>query len=516
MAIHPDSSELLRAIPQVLPGVAVSVLDAHGRCAEAFGAAGADAAEVRVDVPEGALVATHPAGDPVGELVRSLLTAVADRERLESDMESMSVSAVRILEQVSMMGDTLPKLSAGGSDIEIARLGVDACQRAADGSQIVFVSGDAQKEYCEVVVHLGQGGRSGADDTLESMQAVDGVLREILTAESVVLRSVPQGNRFGEPGSVEHLAERQLLGVPVTYGSGEKRVTLGALVLLDHVSAQSEFGSEEGAIVESFAAMLGAVLGARKVAALGKELSMAQAIQQQILPDRPVRLEGFDVAAGYFACGAVGGDYFDYVRLKDGRTMVVVADVSGHNLASGMIMVGARAMLRTLALAHEGPAQVFSALASSMHEDLTRTERFLTAAALALRENGRTLDYASAGHNDLMVYRRATDRVERLESEDVILGFLPEPDYQTRQIELEPGDCVLLYTDGIPEAVDEQDDMFGEERLAALFAQLAPNKSAQRILDGIVQELDVFRRGQVGTDDVTAVVIRCTERGQSR
>ncbi|MFN3240144.1 MAG: SpoIIE family protein phosphatase [Planctomycetota bacterium] len=510
--------------PRRARGVSVHVLDEAGAWADSYGEKPTRAEQVRVSLPIGELVAEVPAETPVHALVASLLRAVADRERLESDMDSMNGSALRLLEQVSMMGEALPKLSAGGDATEIAALGVRACHRAAGVERVVYLAGNPTKEYCEVVVH-DAGEQARTDDVdLDPVQPVEGLLREILAAETVVLRSVPDGGHLGEPGSVEHLASRQVLGVPVTYGSGDKRVILGALVLIDRASSfgneanafEAELGNEEGQVAESFAAMLGAVLGARKVAELGKELSMAQTIQQQILPEGPVELDGFDVAAGYFACGAVGGDYFDYVPLADGRTMVVVADVSGHNLASGMVMVGARAMLRTLATVLDAPEQVFSQVAQRMHQDLTRTERFLTAAAVALRPNGRAVDYVSAGHNDLMVYRAATDSVERLESEDVILGFLPDPDYQVRQLVLEPGDCILLYTDGIPEAIDQNEEMFGEDRLSALFAQLAPNRTAQRILDGIVAELDRFRRGQVGTDDVTAVVIRCTDEGALR
>jgi len=527
VAIHPDSNALLKALPLILEGVSVDVFDLDGVSAASFGTRQAGAEELRIGVPSGELVLSIAAADPSLELVRSLLTTIAERERLESDMESMNGSALRLLEQVSMMGEALPRLSAGGDDKEIAALGARACHRAAGVKHVVYLAGDPYKEFCEVVVHdAGEAGRrlihAGID--VESVQPVTGLLQEILKADGVLLRSVPDGERLGEPGSVEHLARRQVLGVPVTYGSGEKRVILGALILIDRVSTLADeagsfdatLGNEEGQVAESFAAMLGAVLGARKVAELGKELAMAQTIQQQILPDGPVVLDGFDVAAGYFACGAVGGDYYDYLPLADGRTMVVVADVSGHNLASGMVMVGARAMLRTMALVHKEPQQVLSRFGELMYQDLTRTERFLTAAAVALQPNGRVVDYVSAGHNDLMVYRAATDSVERLESEDVILGFLPKAEYGVRQLTLEAGDCILLYTDGIPEAVDQTDEMFGEDRLSLLFAQLAPNRSAQRILDGIMKELDVFRRGQMGTDDVTAVVIRCTEQGKTR
>ncbi len=523
MPLHPVSVELLKAIPAALEGVSVHVLgDGDDARSDGLGE------QVRVRLPDGELVADVPGSSELHALVESLLRAVADRERLESDMESMNGSAMRLLEQVSMMGETLPKLSIGGDEAEVAALGVRACQLAAGAARVLFVSGDPSKGYCEVLVD----DTSGCDDAtkdLDPMQVVDGMLAEILSADSCVLRSVPERGRLGEPGTIEHAAERQVLGASVGYGSGEKRVTIGALVLIDRAAAFVEdrggayvdLGSEEAQVAESFAAMLGAVLGARQVAALGKELSMAQTIQQQILPDGPVALRGFDVAAGYFACGAVGGDYFDYVPLADGRTMVVVADVSGHNLASGMVMVSARAMLRTLATVHDSPEQVFTQMAARMHEDLTRTERFLTAAAVAMAPGDRAIDYVSAGHNDLMIYRAATGDVERFESEDVILGFMPNSTYAARRLPLAPGDCVLLFTDGISEAVDQDDEMFGEERLAALFGQLAADEAAagataKSILDGVVAELDRFRGGQVGGDDVTAVVIRCTDEGDPR
>jgi serine phosphatase RsbU (regulator of sigma subunit) len=415
-----------------------------------------------------------------------------------------------------MFGETLPRLSAGDDDAAIAGLGVRACHRAAGVQQVVYLGYVAAKKCFEVVVHFDGGRGPVSSHSLDAMLPAEGYLADVIAAEEgVVMYDVADRARC-EPGSAESLAREQVLGVPVTYGAGDKRVRLGVLLLVDKAptfersgaGAPQPLGNEEGQIAESFAAMLGAVLGARQTAALGKELSMAQAIQRQILPEKPVVLGGYDVAARYEACGAVGGDYFDYVPLADGRTLVTVADVSGHNLASGMIMVSARSMLRTLAAMHVDPAPVFNALAVSMFDDLTRTERFLTAAAVALRSDDGAIDYVSAGHNDLMIYRAATDRIESVASESTILGFVREPGYAARRLSLQPGDCMLLFTDGITEATDPAGDMFGEDRLAAVFAQLATNRSAQRIVDGIVAALDAFRGGQVGTDDVTAVVIR--------
>lgn len=521
MTLSPSSSDLLAAVPEVLEGVVVQVLGADGCQSASFGSAVAgERSERRFDLPDGQVLATYPAADPaIAALVESLLSIVGERERLESDMESMSTSSLRLLEQVAMLTETLPKLSAGTDDSDIAQLGLRACQVAASVQQVIYLGYHAGKGVCEVLVHeVGDG--VVRDQELDPMFAAnEGVLGDVLqVTEGVVLRSVPENGRLGEPGSPEHLARHQILGVPVTYGAGDKRVVLGALLLIDKrgttYSTENQLGSEEGQVAESFAAMLGSVLGARKTAALGKELSMAQAIQRQILPERAVQIAGFDIAADYQACGAVGGDYFDYVPLADGRTLVVIADVSGHNLASGMMMVSARATLRTLASVRHEPAQVFEDVASTMFGDLTRTERFLTAAAVALRANDRKVEYVSAGHNDLFVYRAASDRVERIASESTILGFLPHPGYESRTVEMVPGDCLLLFTDGITEAMDAQDEMFGEDRLAVLLAQVAPGRNAKGIVDAIVHELEVFRGGTVGNDDVTAVVVRCVEGGR--
>ncbi len=528
MTLSSGSTDLLAAVPEVLDGVVVRVIGADGRQDASYGdAAVRQHHERRFDLPVGELVASFPTADPAVEsLVAALLSLVGQRERLESDMESMNTSSLRLLEQVAMLTETLPRLSAGVDDTDIASLGARGCQLAAAVQQVIYLGYHPSKGLCEVLVHY-VGDEPGSAERLAGLAlepflpAGEGVLAEVLAAtEGVIFRTVTDGQRLGNPGSPEHLAQHQILGVPVTYGAGDKRVLLGALLLIDKrvtaYSTDNQLGSEEGQVAESFAAMLGSVLGARKTAALGKELSMAQAIQRQILPEQAVQIDGFDVAADYEACGVVGGDYFDYVPLADGRTLVVVADVSGHNLASGMMMVSARATLRTLASVRSEPAQVFEDLAYTMYGDLTRTERFLTAAAVALRAGERTVEYVSAGHNDLFVYRAATDRVESVASESTILGFLPRPGYTSRRLELQPGDCLLLFTDGITEAMDAQGDMFGEERLSTLLAQVVPGRTARGIVDAIVQELHLFRGGQLGTDDVTAVVIRCVQQGARR
>lgn len=521
MTLNPGYNELLATVPDVVSGAAVRVMGTDGCEVARFGQVPTVGAEEhRCAISGGEIIASLAEADPAASaLLVSLLALVEQRERLESDMESMNASSLQLLEQVAMLTETLPRLSAGLDEQDIAALGVRACQVAASVERVMFLACEPGKRHCEVLCnHVVEGVGVGEGELEFTLPLDSGLLQEILAVgDGVILRSVPAGERLGEPGSPEHLARSQVLGVPVTYGAGDKRVVIGALMLFDKTatsySGETDLGSQEGQVAESFAAMLGSVLGARKTAELGKELAMAQMIQRQILPRRALELSGFDVAADYQACGAVGGDYFDYVPMADGRTMVVVADVSGHNLASGMMMVSARATLRTLASVRSNVAEFFDDFAASMYEDLTSTERFLTAAALAMEPDDGRIEYVSAGHNDLLVYRAATDTVEVVPTEHTILGFMPRPGYVSRHLRLEPGDAIFMFTDGITEAQNADEEMYGDDRLAALFAQVAPGNSAKGIVDAIVHEVDVWRGSEEVGDDITAVVVKCTGAG---
>lgn len=514
MALSSTTTDLLAKLAAAMPELGLRVVGVGSDHGNAVGVQTAELSDARIEV-------RVPGGQAAtAEWITSLLSAIVERERLADDMESMNASVAGLLEQVAMLGETLPRLSAGSDEEDIATLGVRACQLAAAVDRVLYVAYAPERGGCEVLVDLLADGLGAAADDVSA--TADGLLGEVLAAtEGVVLRTVPTGGRLGEPGSVEHLARHQFLGAPVTYGSGDKRVVLGALILLDKAAtgyaAEKELGSEEGQVAESFAAMLGSVLGARKTAELGKELSMARMIQRQILPRSAPAIGGFDLAAEYEACGAVGGDYFDYVPTADGRTTVVVADVSGHNLASGMMMVGARATLRSLSSVRDTLADVFDDFAAAMFEDLTRTERFLTAAAFAIAPNSPHVEYVSAGHNDLLVFRAATGAIEAVATESTILGFMPRPGYTSRWLELQPGDCMLLFTDGITEAMDAAGEMFGDDRLAAAFSRAAAsNCGARAIVDAIVGAVAAFRGSEEVTDDVTAVVVRYTGEGNPR
>jgi sigma-B regulation protein RsbU (phosphoserine phosphatase) len=171
------------------------------------------------------------------------------------------------------------------------------------------------------------------------------------------------------------------------------------------------------------------------------------------------------------------------------------------------MMVSARATLRTLATVLRDPARLFDDLAAGMFQDLTHTERFITAAAAILRAGDGVVDLVNAGHNDLMLYRAAERRVHCIPSQGTILGFMPRPTYQAQSVAMQPGDLLFLYTDGVTETLDGNGEMFGEARLAAVLERSA-GSSAREVIAAVLAEVGRFRGVQVRGDDITCVAIR--------
>ncbi len=456
--------------------------------------------------------------DRMEPFLRLLFTMLSDKEQVEFDMESMYSSSLALLEEVSMVGDMLPKLTIAESEHETAEIGLRALMVAVSVERALYLRMNHDLGQAEVLVQvLAQDAglplvEPYTGDELVFESDGDSVLwRAVRGPGTAILESVVDPDSLGPIGCPERLAQRQVIAVPVRYGSGDKAVTMGALLIMDKranaYSTSTELGSQETKLASSVGAMLGSVLGTRKVAEFGKELEMGQDMQQQILPSGAPDVVGYDLAGLCTTSAHVGGDYSDVLPLRDGRTMIMSADVSGHNLPSGMMMVSARTTLRLLASRDTDCRKIFDELASSMFSDLIKTERFITAAAVTIEETSHRLQTVNAGHNPTMIYRAATDEVEELMADNTVLGFMPAPTHHMLEAELAPGDFVLLYTDGVTESMNIDGEMFGEERLKGVLRSSALG-SATNILSAVFGAVEFHADKTSNEDDITAVVIK--------
>ncbi len=238
------------------------------------------------------------------------------------------------------------------------------------------------------------------------------------------------------------------------------------------------------------------------------ELAVAADIQKSFLPENLPYLKGFDIAAITIPAKEVGGDFFDFI-LQDGDLQFVIADVSGKGVPAALFMALSRTIVRACSVPCEKAAERLSCANNMIITDSgsRNSGMFVTLFFASLNRKDRKLVYANAGHNPPLLFRAAKRGIETMEVTGVALGMMAGMDYEQRQLAFDSGDILLLYTDGIVEALNSKEELFGLERLRSSLTA-ATELSAQGILDSILRDLGQFTEGGEQSDDITAVVIK--------
>jgi serine phosphatase RsbU (regulator of sigma subunit) len=238
---------------------------------------------------------------------------------------------------------------------------------------------------------------------------------------------------------------------------------------------------------------------------LEHELDLARRIQRRLLPAGPPDTPGAEIAGISEPAREVGGDYFDHIPLGAGRVMLVIADVSGKGVPAALLMSAFRAALMSQDADHEGPAEVTTRLNAFLHRSV-EPGRFVTAFVGFLDAATGRCVYANAGHNPPLLLR-ADGRAEWLSAGGLILGILPDSRFESGEAVLEPGDLLVLYTDGVTEGADATGEQFGEERLVASVRRLAGEPCAE-LAERLVREVRAFEGESGPADDLTLLVAR--------
>ncbi|MCW5881255.1 MAG: SpoIIE family protein phosphatase [Anaerolineae bacterium] len=239
---------------------------------------------------------------------------------------------------------------------------------------------------------------------------------------------------------------------------------------------------------------------------LARELELARHIQRSFLPDAAPGVRGWDVCAHWEPARVVTGDFYDFVPLDDGQLGVVIADVSDKGAPAAIFMAVSRSLLRASILADATPATAIGQSNRLIAAD-AESSMFVTAFYMTLAPDGAVC-YVNAGHNPPLLLR-ADGRVEWVgqEAHGPALGIVPEVEWQQGVASLAAGDLLLLYTDGVTEAIDGQGDAFGEERLLAV-VRAARQALACDVARTVVGAVADFAAGQPAFDDITLVILR--------
>jgi serine phosphatase RsbU (regulator of sigma subunit) len=241
-----------------------------------------------------------------------------------------------------------------------------------------------------------------------------------------------------------------------------------------------------------------------------QELKVARVIQQTLLPKTLPKLPGYDVAAYYQPAREVGGDFYDFLELEDGRLGLVVGDVTDKGIPAALVMATTRAMLRTAAQRLFSPGDVLRRANETLVTDIP-PNMFITCLYAILEPESGRLHYANAGQD--LPYRRRAGRsqgAEELKARGMPLGLMSGMEYEEKEILLEKGESILFYSDGLVEAHDPHHEMFGSPRLQGLVG--AHRSGGSSLVGFLLSELTRFTgEDWEQEDDITLVTLERSE-----
>ena len=287
---------------------------------------------------------------------------------------------------------------------------------------------------------------------------------------------------------------------------------LGVLEMLNNVGGS--FDSDDESLALAFSQHAAATLDRARLIAeihqrreLDASLNAAREVQRRFMPSQMPPIDGYEVATWWFPNEAVGGDYCDVIPLPSGDVAMCVADVSGHGLGPSLLMASVRAALRTLLLSHTSPQELLEKLAMALADDFEHGS-FITMCLTMLSPERHELTFANAGHAPALVYQPARGKFVELESTGLPLGVIMPADFPLGPaLTLQPGDLMLLATDGIVESFDSRGQQFGVERLKQLIVKLS-RSPIQEVVRLIGREVELHYVGDSPPDDLTVLALR--------
>ena len=314
-----------------------------------------------------------------------------------------------------------------------------------------------------------------------------------------------------EPGAFRDLLESSGFEVLLPLRSG--RDTHGVLLVGRKANGQA-VGEDDVDFLRSLAAQGAAALDRQRLTRewvekqkLDKELGVARQIQRGLLPESDPSLEGWDIAGVNIPCLAVGGDYYDYVENSGGKLGVAIADVSGKGTGPALIMASVQASLRTLSGLGGLPLDVLFSRLNEIVFRSTQPNKYVTVFYALLDPENGDLTYVNAGHVYPLLLRRSGE-VESLSRGSQVVGLLPEVQVEVGGSQLEPGDLLVLYTDGLSETRSPEGEEFEEGGRIVETAKAVSDLPAREIVGRLVGAARAFAAGAGLSDDLTLVVVK--------
>ena len=333
------------------------------------------------------------------------------------------------------------------------------------------------------------------------------VLDEVVIRGKSVLTSDAQHDPRFASGTVVLQGVRSVLAVPL--GVSEK---VFGIIYADSPIAEGRFTEDHLKVLTTLASVAAIrVENARLVEArlererLERELALASEIQQRFQPTAPPHVQGYELQGISFPCYEIGGDYYDFIERDDGRLVIALGDVSGKGTAAALLMSSLHAAIHAQSASHNTLSATISAVNRYLADNIP-ANRFVTLFYAELDPESGALSFLNAGHNPPLIVHSA-GTVEQLASGGLPLGIKPDAEYREGRTQMQRGDVLVIYSDGVTEAMSPSGEEFGATRLYEVVSRNI-EASAAGIRDRIESSLTKFAQGTSAADDITLVIVK--------
>jgi sigma-B regulation protein RsbU (phosphoserine phosphatase) len=326
-------------------------------------------------------------------------------------------------------------------------------------------------------------------------------------------------NEFSEAPELAKLRDSSLstasvMIAPLLYG----KQSLGLLALgngpMGAPFTQSDFVVFKSISEQSAFALYNAIIysEANEKKRLDHDLEIARDIQRILLPDKAPEIPGFEISGLNVPARQVSGDYFDYIKVDDEHLGVAIADVSGKGVPASLIMAICRSVLRSQAAHNPSPSDVLRKVNRQLYPDI-KEDMFISMAYLVLNHAHASVTLSRAGHDAPLLYKRSTQTVTPLKPPGMVLGIDSGSVFDRItgdfNVPLERDDCIVLYTDGVNEALDSDGMEFGMDRMIQS-VRASAGQGASAIVTRVIEDVRNFAGSQPQHDDITLIAIRKT------
>jgi len=333
------------------------------------------------------------------------------------------------------------------------------------------------------------------------------VLDEVVIRGKSVLTSDAQHDPRFASGTMVLQGVRSVLAVPL--GVVDK---VFGIIYADSPIAEGRFTEDHLKVLTTLASVAAIrVENARLIEArlererLERELALASEIQQRFQPTAPPHVTGYELQGISFPCYEIGGDYYDFIEREDGRLVIALGDVSGKGTAAALLMSSLHAAIHAQSASHDSLVATISAVNRYLADNIP-ANRFVTLFYAELDPESGTLAFLNAGHNPPLIVH-AAGTVEQLASGGLPLGIKRDAEYREGRTQLQNGDVLVIYSDGVTEAQSPSGEEFGSTRLYEVVSRNI-EASAAGIRDRIESSLTKFSQGTSAADDITLVIVK--------